>query len=188
MHAIHAILVELKDDGKPCEGNNEQLKEIARDMSADLLEDYGNGDVWDWREDDAGRWIGKYPDNVILGATEKNRFLKELDEFKVIPFNAAATNLKWLYIGNPGWRTKEQIEAGGFVELPNETTSSSGTIWSGTIIPEMAINLETITRLWNAEGYNMAAWQAKQIFKLIDGQYCFDSQFYSLPDYSSKIS
>jgi hypothetical protein len=189
MHAIHAILVKLEDMiGEPYDGTNEELKEIARSEALERLNEFGDGDVWDWYANDAGRWKERYPDNVILGVSDKDKFLSELDDFKNVPLSAAMQTLKFLYIDKPAWRTREQIETDGVTEIHNDNNDPKGKMFSGNVLPDMVINETTVNKLWDEDSFSMTTWRLAKIFKLVDGQYCFDSQFYSIPDDSSKIS
>ncbi|MGB9879654.1 MAG: hypothetical protein ACPLRM_02715, partial [Anaerolineae bacterium] len=118
MHVLHAILVDLSEAlGGPLDGFTvDELKDTARDHALHATEQYGDGEVFDWRsEADAGRWSEEFPSNVILGREEPERLIALVQEHSRRPLEEALKYLETYTYANLAWRSKEEIEAEGFV-------------------------------------------------------------------------
>lgn len=75
MHFLNTILVKLTN-----KLSNEEYINYARNIAEEETEQFIY-DVFDWRETEtAGRWADEYPVNVILGKTEPERFIEELEK------------------------------------------------------------------------------------------------------------
>lgn len=75
MHVLNTILIKLTR-----KLSDEEYINYARNIAKEETERFIY-DVFDWRETDtAGRWSDEYPLNVILGKTEPERFIKELEK------------------------------------------------------------------------------------------------------------
>ncbi|MBZ4664725.1 MAG: hypothetical protein JG776_2449 [Caloramator sp.] len=82
MHVLRCILVDLeKEIGKDYKiMDKETLVKTAITKAIYLLDNYEN-DIFDWRADDAGRWLEKYPESCITGKFNREEFLKEFEFF-----------------------------------------------------------------------------------------------------------
>lgn len=153
MHALHCILVDIRQIEKELdkELDLENLKEVKEEILDYALEktDEFRNQVFDYRSDDAGSWRDEYPDNVILGSENKERFLELLDKFSKKPLTAALSYFETL--------EKDKI----------------------------VIDKKFIEDAFN--DYHIDLFALHLIFKLINGEYDFASQFYSIPDGDSRL-
>lgn len=192
MHALHAILVNIEDVRQDVEQSD--INSYARDIAIDFLEGCSD-DVYGWKKNNAGRWLKFYPDSMVVGSENKDRFIKELNKFKDYPLKAALTTAQMVEWKNFAWRTKEQIDADPNLDIISKE-SDGDLYWSGEKREPFIINKENIYKIWSNEGLLssdnrdsfMMAYSISMACKLANGDYLFDSQFYSLPDYSAKIS
>ncbi|MBF7084412.1 hypothetical protein IT084_15775 [Desulfallas sp. Bu1-1] len=153
MHYLHCILVELEETTSV--ENVEDLVEEAR-SEAIYATEYFQDQVYDWREEDAGRWADEFPNRgVVLGLNDRELFLKLLNKWREMPLRAALENLKNLEL----------------TEKP-ETT--------------MHLSEKLIRLLWENNG--PWVYLITSAVQLAYGRYCPDSCFYSVPDYSTKIT
>jgi len=201
VHYPHAILVDLteymdKEELKQMiKDDPDQVMVNARTYAMDATEQYGDGNVFDWRtEDDAGRWADKYPGRgVILGATEPERFLKELEDFRQAPFENAIGKFLWLEYDELGWYTQKELDANpALVKIQNIEPSKWGDelrYCAGKPKPSPKIDKDYLKQIWeNTDRYNMDVYRLILCLKMVDGEYGTESNFYSIPDCCSKIS
>lgn len=196
MHYLHCILVELEEDNSSHISSleHEELDEFlsnVRQTALDATEDF-EGRVYDWREEDAGRWKSLFPSSVILGAIHPEKFLEELSNSKIVPLEAAKDRLGYIKNKNTEWRTELDLEQNKqFSKLDKSLPSArkDGVILnlSAEITPDPVVSEELLLSIWNTS-FHMEGSFLKDIFNLINGVYTTDSCFYSVPDYSSKIS
>lgn len=96
MHTVNAVLVDIKDTKAVLDRKQLAMADLAEDYEPEavgIIRDYAVSEtenfvdkVYDWRETDtAGRWADEYPCNVILGAKNKDCFLKTFAEFIKMP-------------------------------------------------------------------------------------------------------
>ena len=86
MHSLNTILVKIEKTEQYDKMSKEEKEKIdkedivcARETAESETESYIDN-VYDWRETStAGRWKDEYPVNVILGRTEPERLIKELE-------------------------------------------------------------------------------------------------------------
>lgn len=151
--------------------------------------------AYDWRsEDDAGRWEEDFPGaGVVLGLEEPERFRELLAEFKEAPLRAALREFRWATCRDFAWRPREEVEADpDLVELEPLLDPPDGSLcWSARrVVRAATVDEAGLCRLWQAEAWEECrlAYQTQKALRLADGEYLFDSQFYSVPDGSAKIS
>ena len=77
MHALHRILVHI-DSETICRSSIQDIILQAHETAEDALDRYADR-VFDWREDDPGRWCGACPD-VILGCENPKALIDALIE------------------------------------------------------------------------------------------------------------
>lgn len=95
MHFLNTILVKLTN-----KLSNEEYIKYARNIAEEETEQFIY-DVFDWRETDtAGRWADEYPVNVILGKTEQERFIEELEKCLNYRTNKIKQYLSYLKVEN----------------------------------------------------------------------------------------
>lgn len=171
--------------------NNEidKIAEAARTDALNSTQDY-YGKAFDWRSEDAGRWAQEYPRRgVILGAVERKEFLSTLQEWIDMPLKNALLYLDEFRYIELAWRTKKQVEEDQATIIPFVFGDpQTGSFWSGVIRPkeDLIINEGLIRRFWNnADRQRVALHRA---VALADAEYLPESQFYSIPDGSPKIS
>ena len=83
MHYLHCILTTVED------GTPEEMKEEAKMQALEETVDY-HGQVFDWREDNAGRWKERLShDDVVLGKTDPDLFFQLLEEWRRKPLESA---------------------------------------------------------------------------------------------------
>lgn len=86
MHSLNTILVQIEKNEQYNKLSEEEKEKsdrediyYARETAESKTESYIDT-VYDWRETStAGRWSNEYPINVILGRTEPERLIKELE-------------------------------------------------------------------------------------------------------------
>ncbi|KNZ68190.1 hypothetical protein Tfer_3272 [Thermincola ferriacetica] len=207
MHYLHAILVNVIEASGhiPQPEEYEDAKLEARGVAMSETEEY-YGSVFDWRtEDNAGRWSDLYPGiGVVLGAEDRERFLAEFHRWRNMPLKKALELYATFSLDQTGWRTQEEID-----EF-NERARQEGTpefvinsdveplifdepdepqrYYSGIPKSDAVINRDFICQVWGNEDVNYNLYLLKSIMQLICGDYRSDSQFYSLLDYSSRVS
>jgi len=189
MHYLHCILVRFEDAESEQfrKAPVETLVEKARDAALEAT-DYYEGRVFDWRLEDAGRWADQYPrKGVVLGLAEREKFLQLLKEWKDMPLRDALDNLKWARGRKWNWRTPEELEPDGAKVFPHPGNGDNGRYWSAIPVPQETLVLgeKLLRELWENPlwGYSIVL-----AVSLADAQYFPESQFYSVPDYSPKIS
>lgn len=193
MHALHCILVEF-EDGELEGAETLDIMKDARSAAMAATEDYRDR-AFDWRsEEDAGGWADGYPGpGVVLGAEEPERFRELLREFSRKPLEAALECLDFSRYSRRGWRTKEELEKDpGLVVFRGPVMDGSKEIYfSGLPNPEPLISEEFLERVWREDGpadLNMQAYWLEKSLALARGEYLFDSQFFSVPDLSARVS
>lgn len=187
MHYLHCILVHFDE---PIEepAAVETMTDEARRMALEATEDYYN-QAFDWRSDDAGRWADEYPRRgVVLGATDPEQFFTLLDKWRKKPLENVLKYLNQVRYTKEKWRTKEQIEKDGAVVLPEEDNRNGNLFWSAIPVPEkeLVISEDLFNRLW--ETADLWGFALHRAIALVVGDYVIESQFYSVPDESPKIS
>lgn len=86
MHYLKVILVDLSKERHYYEGYYKDLEKdelivIAKRNALKFLDKFK--DKWfDWREDNAGRWIDKYPNSCLTGRYDKEQFIEEVMKIK----------------------------------------------------------------------------------------------------------
>lgn len=195
MHALHCVLVRFENIQKGESFDAEDVQLLVEDFRQEALDATKNheGRVFDWRRENAGRWADDYPHcGVILGYKDPERFLNALEEWRNKPLEAALENFEWCIGRDWGWRTRQEIEAGGYTIFDNPLNGSvtiGGQFWSAVPLPLLTITPDNIRRIWDGTHE-----LGHLVYRLVDalrpaiGEYTFDSQFYSVPDYSSRIS
>lgn len=138
----------------------ENAETVARGLAMSATE-WAQGTAFDYRsEDDAGAWGAKFPKTgVVMGAKKPDRFTKLLLKFKDEPLKNALETL--MYYSNT------DFEQG------------------------ITVNKKYIRLVWELGEYGKSdpdAWVMSLALRLVQGEYLFDSGFYSVPDNSSKIS
>ena len=117
--------------------------------------------VYDWRETDcAGRWSSVYPENVMLGMENPDRIVEEIVQC----------------------RDAQEAELNMSIEQLGE-------------LAECSI-LELKQKLWNQVerkpdtefSFNLAPYLIKNIGKLLNGDYYYDSYFYNTEENTAAIS
>lgn len=190
MHALHCILARLPDGAAGTDP--EELKAEARSVAMSETEYYYE-DVFDWRtEEDAGRWADEFPgQGVVLGLEEPERFRELLIRFKDRPLEMALEELRWLLVEDVGWRSQKELEADSdltelcaFVPPPEPDQVFSGRFKGRAV--EVDENL--LRQIWYAQTDHLLAYRLQKALRLADGEYLFDSHFYSVPDASARIS
>lgn len=190
MHALHCILTKLPDGVAGTDP--EELKAEARSVAMSETECYYR-DVFDWRtEDDAGRWADEFcGQGVVLGLEEPERFRELLIQFKDRPFERALEELRWLLVEDVGWRSQKELEADSdltelcaFVPPPEPDQVFSGRFKGRAV--EVDENL--LRQIWYAQTDHLLAYRLQKALRLANGEYFFDSRFYSVPDASARIS
>lgn len=197
MHTLHAILVELDGyDKETILADPNDVEITARRIAMSETECYGEGQVFDWREEDhAGRWSDEYPGNgVVLGAKEPERFMELLNQFSAKPLQEALNALQWAEYSEPSWRTKEQLAADPtlvIIENPKNGTPNRNDVpsyWSGRKNDQPLIDAELIQKIWNGDVDNMLVYYLQKALELANGSYAFDSHFFSVPDDCAELS
>ncbi|SMB96773.1 hypothetical protein SAMN00808754_1644 [Thermanaeromonas toyohensis ToBE] len=194
MHALHCFLVEV---GAPIDVSAltaEEVDEVkweVRQKALEVLDSY-EGQVFDYYEEEgAGGWEDEFPGRgVVLGAEDPERFKELLLEFKDMPLKRALSLMDFVEYCDLKWRTREEIE--GDIEVlqqeePVDVVNASGQpiYWSGRRRATIGVTRKLIEEIWEKGGsvYDHLA----KIFRLVTGEYLFESGFYSVPDYSAKI-
>lgn len=117
--------------------------------------------AYDWRETDcAGRWSKEYPENVMLGSEKPDQILKEVLQCRA-------------------WQEGELNMC--FQQLGDLAKCSL---------------LELKQKLWDQEEqepnerfpFNLAPYLLKNIGKILNGDYFYDSFFYNTEEYTAAIS
>jgi len=201
VHYLHGILVEFDFDKEVFKKEHflseeiDSLKKMARRRAIDAIEQYQD-QVFDWLDEyTAGRWEEKYPGNgVILGLTDPELFLKELEHFRELPLKRA---LEWLGLLNHEdlkWRTLQEYQEDPDLErvppgwedflLSKEDPPK---IFSGYPKDPIKIDENFIRNLW-ASDYSSKGYYLYKTIALANGYYECDSGFYSIPDADSKLS
>lgn len=184
MHALHCILVKLPGGT----GTNQEARSVAMSET-----EYFYEQVFDWRtEDDAGRWKDEFPgQGVVLGSKEPDQFRELLARFKERPLEAALDELRYLLADDTGWRPWEELHADpNLIELsaltppPKPNQVFSGRLRSRTV----EVDEKLLCQIWHTQTNCLLAYRLQKALRLADGEYCFDSHFYSVPDASAKIS
>ena len=184
MNKLHAILVKLDNPSF----NSEESRLYALEKAKEEIE-YYQGSPYGWRANHNRQWVDIYSDNVILGSNDKDKLIKELNKFKDRPLKEAIMCLPHVDNTELGWRTREEIDKDPNISIaPSEHISECGKYFSGIRHAKKLIDEDTIRELWNEDQMSMRTWALGKIFSLIEGNYTFDSQFYSAPDLSSKIT
>ena len=184
VHYLHAVLVRLPDGVGP-----EEAVEEARQAAVGAIECYGEGEVWDWHEDDAGRWADEFPRRgVVLGCADRELFLELLEEWRQAPLEHALKEAAWLAGDDWGWRPLEDVEPGGFRVFEHPDNGRNGRYWSARPMPWPGSAEEMVRRLWSEPGFSMWAYRFAKAVRLAAGDYVSDSHFYSVPDEEPKIS
>lgn len=203
MHTLHAILVDIKDCYKD---KNLFLQHLSREPKiiktrirsfAMMRTDYYYERAFDYRsEDGAGMWREEFPDPaVILGAEEPERFRALLEKFSAKPLEMALNYYKMAQFSKQNWRTEEELKKDTALSVIDNPKNGSPNIdgdlvyWSGYPNPDLIINEETIQKIWDSKFTDtFQVGLISDILRLILGEYLPESQFYSLPDGSSKLS
>lgn len=76
MHSLHRVLVYLPD-ALGTSSDRDSMTEAVRSYAAERIDDYADS-VFDWREDNAGRWSDDYPTNVLFANDDVDKFCGEL--------------------------------------------------------------------------------------------------------------
>lgn len=185
MHALHCILVSFDSDA------SEVDKKTARYIAMSETECY-YGAAFDWRtEDDAGRWEDVYPgEGVVLGAEEPEKFRELLNKFKDYPLRAALWNFREILVEEARCRSKEEFDSDpDLVELPALLPSKPGEVFCGRLKSRvLEVTEELLRSIWEEKVDFLLAYRLQKAIRLAEGEYLFDSQFYSVPDGSAKIS
>lgn len=165
MHYLHAILVKLPD--RASFNNAEDMAETARQIAIEATECHGDGEVWDWREEDAGCWANQYPrQGVVLGGTEECLFLKLLEKWRQRPLESALEELDI---------ARQCAQLAFWPASPEELARR---LWEGG--QEKQQQAAGFLPLWD--------YLFVKSMRLAYGHYLSDSHFYSVPDDSPKIS
>lgn len=169
MHALHKILVlvnndedELKDYANQTQFTKDEILRETKDAGVKAIEDYGEGDVWDWHADGPGRWEDEVPyDGVILGAADPAAFLKEFEEARLKPLELAKESLQTAI--------SQYTDDGQAHE----------------------INEDLLSKSFFEDGYtklHMYTYCIGKAMRLINGDYHFDSFFYNGIEYNTRLS
>lgn len=117
MHVLRCILINLEQRmGKAYEiMDRDALIEAAITQALYLLDKNYKNDIFDWRENNAGRWINEYPESCITGKFDRERFLKEFEYFSR---KTEKDLLKYFRE-----KTKNEIKrfGGSFIDYDNDT-------------------------------------------------------------------
>lgn len=203
MHTLHAILVDIKDCYKD---KTLFLQHLSREPKiiktrirsyAMMRTDYYYERVFDYRsEDGAGSWAKEFPyPAVVLGAEEPERFRALLEKFSAKPLEMALNYYKMSQFSKQNWRTEEELKNDPALTIIDNSYNGFPNIdrkpvyWSGYPNPDLTINEETIQKIWNSNPEDRIQFSlVTDILRLVLGEYLPKSQFYSLPDGSSKLS
>lgn len=200
MHALHCILVYLDEpevERLLNQHDEETEAKIKREIRAIAMEATGDyeGEAFDWRsEDDAGSWIEDFPgEGVVLGAKEPERFKKLLADYSHRPLKRAFKLIEDLNYYELAYRTEKEIKNSSglvIVDRSQVKTDSTGEkrYWSGWKAPQIVVNKDLAQKIWTRKAPWADPWTLAKIFELLNGNYHFESQFYSVPDASAKIS
>lgn len=196
MHYLHCILVKLEED-RTGTMDDEELEQYAREIAMSETEEF-EGKAFDWRtEEGAGRWSSIFPDRAVILGKNKQKFAEELDKFKQYPKKAALDKLEMIKYGKTAWRKKEEIdEEEDIIILENKNNGQIGRegqpiFWSGTIREPIKIDENFIELMQQSNDYKkdwMLPYSIKSMISLAGGEYTSDSQFFSLPNYSTIVS
>lgn len=190
MHYLHCVLVRFEDT-QPFEEPIQMVEDLAdeaRRIAIAATEDY-QGQVFDWRSEDAGRWADEFPRRgVVLGLTDREQFLQLLEEWKDKPLQNALEYLNQVQGINWGWRTQEQLRKDGAQVFPSPQNGKDGLYWSAIPVSEgtLKINEKLLKEIWADP--DVWAYLVHSAVALVVGDYLIESQFYSVPDESPKIS
>lgn len=183
MHALHCILVQLLEN----HDDYEEMTKEARCLALDATEHYSFS-VFDWRESDAGRWARHYPRRgVVLGAENRELFLELLEAWKDRPLTAASNYLEMSSGDRWAWRTEEELARDGAVVFPNPLNGQDGKYWSAVPVALPVLDKNLLQDIWEGKCSGSWVYNLAQALRLVDGNYVFDSQFYSVPDGSARI-
>ncbi|AOQ24603.1 hypothetical protein MTAT_19460 [Moorella thermoacetica] len=200
MHALHCILVEvdsLQVNDFLQTKDNSYLDDIKAEARAEAMEATHRycDIVFTWRtEDDAGRWADKFPDEgVILGVLEPERFKELLQKFSQKPLEAALKYMDRLKYIDCAYRSKSVLENDPnivIIDVDNTPVNQMGEqyFWSGRPNSGVVINKDLVKKIWDEQFRWADIWPLVKALQLVTGDYCFDSQFYSVPDGEAKIS
>lgn len=166
------------------------MVEECRQAALDATEGYQD-QVFDWRANGAGRWADEFPNRgVVLGSADPKLFKKLLGEHKDAPLRAAQNSLAHVLYARHAHRTMAQIAADGAVPLGAfelDLFAPDSTCWSGISVEIPPVGSELLRKLWNG-AHGFWSWSLKNAVALAAGEYLIDSGFYSVPDYSPKVS
>jgi hypothetical protein len=157
MHYLHQILVSAESE------------ETATEAAVSVISEYGDGKVWDWHEEDAGRWKDRYPAPVKAGA---KKFKTLIDEARASQ-QEEARRLAWHIAQGPRPVSPEspRIEWGSpdFKAKFMEGIQAYGD-WLYGLIEKLP---ETRDYNWGLVGYALNG-----ITQLAEGEYRSGSFFY----------
>lgn len=168
-----------------------ELKSWARSTAMTETECYSE-QVFDWRaEDDAGRWEDEFPgQGVVLGSEEPERFRELLNRFKDYPLEAAVANFREILVEDVRCRTRKEFDADpDLIELPTYVPLEPDQVLSGRLKSRaVEISEDLLRQIWDGQADGLFAYRLQKALRLADGEYLFDSQFYSIPDGETRIS
>lgn len=157
MHSLHKILVNLKQFGP---ATPEELIRNARLRAEAETSEYADT-AFDWRDTaTAGRWAEEYPVNVMLGGSEPERIVKELEEAKSL--QEGEMNEHFDNLGKAATCSLVDLKKAVFEH--EEIAGKSSTRFSSV-------------------GYSL-----KCIGRLLSGDYYFSSYFYDTDSYTALIT
>lgn len=157
MHSLHKILVNLKQFGP---ATPEELITRAREYAEEETENYADT-AFDGRiTDTAGGWADQYPVNVMLGASEPERIVKELEEAK--SFQEGELDEHFEYLG--------EAATCSLVDLKKAVFEHEG------------IAGKSSTR------FSHVAFSLKCIGRLLGGDYYYSSHFYDTDSGTALIT
>jgi len=174
-------------------------KDEAIENANTFLEDYGDGDVWDWYVI-GGRWSGtlnpKSSEFFLKAEAHFKRMYPDMGEFlstKMVQEQAQALEIIWEEIGgegsNPYARSSYDRDGDDDDALPLSNCLRVVTEWS----KDMDAEAETFwTKMVEAKGtgekHDMSAYYANRYAECKYDEFCFESNVYDIDEQTNNPS
>ena len=158
MHILHSILVHLPENILAYEGEpREEYLERIRSYAEVETEDFYKI-AYDWRETaTAGDWAGEYPENVLLGSENRERLIRELEKVQESQAQEIGYNMESLL--------------GCFDDLLSSIVAA---------LQKDSVNGSPMQ-------VSHYTFQLKNMAKLLDGEYFYDSGFYDTAKHTARL-